>query len=248
MTDLERKLAEALRGQAEEVTPNLDAAWAEQMRRQRKPHRRRLTVLIAPLAAVLVVLTSVLLATQLNNDPAPLPPAKSETSTVSVAKPEHRPSAAAAINGGPVELMKFAGQTDAWSVYAFTNRKYSDATPWFCLAAMPAGRPFEATAPQYGTKSPLCAPIGATADQVIFAQQVGEEGGPLPAGHAVYLADCTVRELRLYDQSGDLSQASRVGQMLGMCLFSATITAGKPPVRFEAHSGQVVRSGRIEVS
>ncbi len=76
MTDLERKLAEALRGQAGEVTPNLDAAWAEQQRRQRRlmrPRRRRAAVWAAPLAAVLVVLTSVFLATELNTARPPSP-------------------------------------------------------------------------------------------------------------------------------------------------------------------------------
>lgn len=50
MTDLERKLAETLREQGGEVTPDLAGAWAEQLRRQRRPRaaRRRLTVLVAP--------------------------------------------------------------------------------------------------------------------------------------------------------------------------------------------------------
>ncbi|MEV5715277.1 hypothetical protein AB0L41_15360 [Amycolatopsis mediterranei] len=251
MTDLERKLAETLREQAGEVTPHLDAAWAEQQRRQqRPPRRRRAAVWGAPLAAVLVVLTSVLLATKVDMDPAlpPAQPAHSETPTVTIAKPQIRPSATNSINGGPVELTTFAGQTGAWTTYSFTYREYNDSLLWFCVAAMPTGRPFDRTAPQYGTESPLCAPVSTTVDRVVFAQHVGGEGGPLPAGRAVYLVDCTVLELRLYDENGDLSQAVRVGQMLGMCVFSASVTAGRPPVRFEARSSQVVRSGRINVN
>ncbi|MBE1499758.1 hypothetical protein H4696_006858 [Amycolatopsis lexingtonensis] len=248
MTDLERKLADALREEADKVTPNLDAAWAEQLRRQHRPRRRRGAVWLAPLAAASAVLISVLVGDQLNtaSPPTPASPMSPATTTVTVAAPQHVPSAVPSINGGPVGLMSFTGQTDTWKAYAFTSHQNLN-WPLFCVAAMPDGQPFDKNAPQFGLRSPLCALYRTDANQVIFAQQVGEEGGPLPADRAIYLADCTVRELRLYNSEGDLSQAARVGQMLGMCVFLADITAGKPPVRFDAHSGQVVRSGSISV-
>src|SRR4051794_24633863 len=93
MTDLERKLAETLREQGGEVTPNLDAAWAEQQRRQRRPQRRRrAAVWIAPLAAVLVVLTSVAVATQIpaSAPTAPVAPANTP-GTIPLAKLTYRP-------------------------------------------------------------------------------------------------------------------------------------------------------------
>src|SRR4051794_13849895 len=135
MTDLERKLAEALREQAGEVTPNLDAAWAEQQRRQRRPQRRRrASVWIAPLAAVLVVLTSVLVATQLNTAaPVPAPPANSGGS-ITLALPDYRSLSELQIIGTPVSLADFAGQTDGWTTYAFSaTASGHGGTTLFCV-------------------------------------------------------------------------------------------------------------------
>src|SRR6185369_2947571 len=154
MTDLERKLAEALRGQAEEVTPNLDAAWAEQMRRQRRPRRRRATVWLAPLAAVLVVLTSVLLATKVDTSPAP--PAN-PGQELKLAKPEYQPFDRMLTQGDKAILMDFAGQTDNWRAWAYTGVQL-DAPDrnLFCVAAIPVGADLTREAPQYATKSPQC--------------------------------------------------------------------------------------------
>lgn len=232
MTDLERKLAEALRGQAEEVTPNLDAAWAEQQRRQHQPRRRRLTVVIAPLAAVLVVLTSVLLATQLNT--ASAPPANPGQELV-LDKPEHQPFDQMLTRGGPAMVTDFAGQTDRWRVWAFAGvAMNAPARELFCVAAIPVGADLTRDAPQYGTKSPQCAALLPDGGKTVLAGYVGENGGPLPAGKAVYLLSSTVEQLRLYNARGDLSQGKLVARVASSYqLFVADVVSGSPPVRFE---------------
>src|SRR3954464_9077048 len=139
MTDLERKLAEALRGQAGEVTPNLDTAWAAQLRRRRSPARRRRAAgWIAPLAAVLVVLTSVSIATQVNTaTPPPPQPATQPGQELVLARPEIAPKNLA---GGaePLALTDFAGQTDAWTSFA-VNPTGPAGQPWFCVETFAKG-------------------------------------------------------------------------------------------------------------
>jgi hypothetical protein len=247
MTDLERKLADALRGQAEEVTPNLDAAWAEQQRRQRRPQRRRrASVWIAPLAAVLVVLTSVLVATQLNTAaPVPAPPAGAGDSRIVLPTPEHPSMASIKVLGDPVRLATFAGQTDAWTSLAF------DAVPhdglwqdFFCIAAVPAGQNLGEDSPQYGTKSPLCMQMNTTpSPPVIMAGHVGNRDDPLPAGKAVYAVQPDVRELRLFDAKGDLVQARKVGSIQGPLVFLADLGPEFTPVRYQVTTGTAVLSG-----
>lgn len=230
MTDLERKLAEALRGQAEEVTPNLDAAWAEQQRRQHRPRRRRLTVVIAPLAAVLVVLTSVLLATQLNT--ASAPPAN-PGQALKLATPVYEPMAELLMMGTPVALTEFAGQTDRWRAWAFTTIRRGEPGLLFCVAAMPADLPFSSSSPQFGP-SPRCVPFVSADGKVLLAGYIGENFGPLPPDKAVYLLGSTTDLLRLYDAKGDLSQGRWVGRLANTYqLFVADVAAGSPPVRFE---------------
>ncbi len=233
MTDLERKLAEALRGQAEEVTPNLDAAWAEQQRRQRRPRRRRLTVLVAPLAAVLVVLTSVLLATQLNSVPAPLPPASPGQELV-LAKPEVIPPATLSGGSEPVALTDFVGQTDNWTSYAVTATDPA-GRKLFCVQTLPKGVTGGSSGSQYGIESPSCVPILAA---TVRAGYVGKAGGPLPAGKAVYLADPAVPGLRLFDAVGDLSQARVVGTLGRDRVYLADVKPDSPPTRFDVSSSQ----------
>ncbi|MFJ7211180.1 hypothetical protein [Amycolatopsis sp. NPDC098790] len=229
MTDLERKLAEALRGQAEKVTPNLDAAWAEQQRRQRRrPRRRRLTVVVAPLAAVLVVLTSVLLATEVNEAQSPpAAPATRPGQDLVFAAPEIAP---ANVSGGgePVALTDFAGQTDAWTSFA-TDPEDPAGRKLLCVVAFVKGIPHIAPKGQYGIESPSCVPL---TDGVVRAGYVGKGGGPLPAGKAVFLVDPSVRVLRLYDFDGDLSQAKAVGKLGENQVFVADVKLGSPPVRF----------------
>jgi hypothetical protein len=230
MTDLERKLAETLRGQAGEVTPNLDAAWAEQQRRQRKPQRRRrAAVWVAPLAAVLVVLTSVLLGTQLNtaSTPTPAPPANPGQELV-LAKPLLSP-ANLRVMGEPKALTNFVGQTDTWTAYA------ADATDdagrrMFCVEALPKGATHSGPGSNFGIESPSCVPVSG---YPVLAGYVGKNGGPLPEGKAVFLVDQGVRELRLYDAVGDLSQARALDVLSADRLFLADVKPGSPPVRFE---------------
>ncbi|KDN17844.1 hypothetical protein [Amycolatopsis rifamycinica] len=230
MTDLERKLAEALRGQAGEVTPNLDAAWAEQQRRQRRrPRRHRAAVWGAPLAAVLVVLTSVLLATQLNTaEPPPPPPAAKPGQELVLGKPEIAPKNLA---GGdqPVAITDFPGQTDLWTSYA-TDPTGPGGQRWFCVETYAKGAGYGGDGSQFGIESPSCVP---RSEGVVRAGYVGKDGGPLPAGKAVVLADPAVRGLRLYDEAGDLSQAKEVGTLGRDRLFLADVKPGSPPVRFE---------------
>ncbi|WP_329053607.1 hypothetical protein OG738_11865 [Amycolatopsis sp. NBC_01488] len=228
MTDLERKLAEALRGQAEEVTPNLDAAWAEQMRRQRRPHRRRATVWLAPLAAVLVVLTSVSVATRVPTpSDQPVQPALPGQPLV-LAKPELPDRTTLSEADKPVTLTDFTGQTDTWTSYA---AEFFDPTgrALFCVEALPKGANHGAES-QFGIKSPSCLPLSET---VVRTGYVGENGGPLPAGKAVYLVDRKVHALRLYSAAGDLSLAKPVGPLGWDTVFFATIDPNSPPVRFE---------------
>lgn len=225
MTDLERKLAEALRGQAEEVTPNLDAAWAEQMRRQRRPRRRRATVWLAPLAAVLVVLTSVLLATKVDRSPAPLANPGQE---LKLAQPKYQPLARLDAPSNDRRLTEFAGQTDRWVAYAFAGVGH-DGNMLFCIAAVPPGQLVEVPTPQYGTKSPQCAELG---DGPVVAGYVGESGGPLPAGKAVYLVDLAAHGLELFDRAGNLSQGHALGVLRGWEVYIADVDPGSPPVRF----------------
>jgi len=241
MTDLERKLAEALRGQAREVTPDLDAAWAEQQRRQRRPpRRRRAAVWGAPLAAVLVVLTSVLLATQLNTaQPSPPPPAKQPGQELVFAAPEIAPKDLA---GGdePVALTDFAGQTDTWTSYA-TNPADQAGKPWFCVGTFAKGTTHGGNGSQYGIESPSCVPQSGG---VVRAGYVGKNGGPLPAGKAVLLVDQTVRILRLYDAAGDLSPAKEVGALGRDRVFLADVKPGSPPVRYEVNPDQAHPASR----
>jgi hypothetical protein len=230
MTDLERKLAETLREQAGEVTPNLDAAWAEQQRRQRRPRmaRRRLTLVVAPLAAVLVVLTSVLLATQVQTTtPGPVPPANLGPTQV-LASLGYRPMSQLEVTDTPVALTDFAGQTDSWTSYAFSA--VASDQQQFCLEAVTRGRELDFSAPQFGPKSPFCAPVSVG---TVRAGYVGENDGPLPPGTAVYLVDPKVKTLRVYDAKGDLSLAKPFGTLLQDQVFFVRFTPDSPPTRFE---------------
>ncbi|MBE8521171.1 hypothetical protein ILP97_27430 [Amycolatopsis sp. H6(2020)] len=241
MTDLERKLAEALRGQAGEVTPNLDTAWAEQLRRQRRPsRRRRAAVWVAPLAAVLVVLTSVLLATKLNTaQPLPPPPAKQPGQELVLAKPEIAPKNLA---GGDemVKLTDFAGQTNAWTAYA-ANPTDPAGRSWFCVETFLKGATHGGPGSQFGIESPSCVP---RSDGVVRAGYTGKDGGPLPAGKAVLLVDATVRTLRLYDAAGDLNPAKEVGTLGRDHVFVADVQPGSPPVRYEINPDQAPPASR----
>lgn len=229
MTDLERKLAEALRDQAGSVTPNLDAAWAEQQRRQRRPPRRRkVAVWGAPLAAVLVVLTSVLVATKVNTAPEPVMSAKPGQELV-LAKPVISPVLESGL-GEPRPLTDFVGQTDTWTSYAAPA--YDPAgRAMLCVEALPKGANHGGPESQFGIESPTCVP---TTPGTVLAGYVGKDGGPLPAGKAVYLVDPSVVSLALYDAAGDLSDAVQ-RDLLGVGkLFLADVKPGSPPVRFEA--------------
>ncbi|GLY36324.1 hypothetical protein Amsp01_023480 [Amycolatopsis sp. NBRC 101858] len=229
MTDLERKLAEALRGQAEEVTPNLDAAWAEQMRRQRKPRRRRATVWLAPLAAVLVVLTSVLLATQLQGG-APTSPGRPGV-PLDLPEPDYGDANGLSLTGLPIT--EFAGQTDRWEAYGVLGSAVEPVRSLFCLLATPRGTGINASSPQYGTKSPACVSIST---DVVRSGYVGETDGPLPADKAVYLVDPAVRELWLFDAEGDPNQARAIGMLGPNRVFLATINPDSPPVSYQLSS------------
>ncbi|GHG23054.1 MULTISPECIES: hypothetical protein [Amycolatopsis] len=236
MTDLERKLAETLREQAGEVTPNLDAAWAEQQRRQQRPPRRRRTaVWAAPLAAVLVVLTSVLLATELNTaQPPPSRPAAQPGQELVLAKPLIAPTLSSP--GEPKALTDFAGQTHTWTSYAYQGLD-TGGRPVFCIEALPQGTTHGGTDSNFGIESPSCVPVSGSP---VSAGYVGKNGGPLPEGKAVFLADWTVHVLRLYDAAGDLSQARAVAAVGGGQVFLADVKPGSPPVRFEVNPVQEV--------
>ena len=230
MTDHERKLADALRAEADKVTPNLDAAWAEQLRRQRRPRRRRAAVWAAPLAAVLVVLTSVAIATQVNTVQPPPAPAARPGQDLVLAKPSISPPD---LNfaGEPKALVDFAGQTEAWTSYA------ADATDRagqrvLCVEALPTGATHGGPESNFGIESPSCVPVSGSP---VSAGYVGKNGGPLPEGKAVFLADPTTRVLRLYDEAGNLSLAKEVGTLGRDLLFLADVKPGSPPVRFEVN-------------
>lgn len=233
MTDLERKLADALREHAGEVTPNLDAAWLEQQRRQRRPRRRRLTVVLAPLAAVLVVLTSVLLATQVNTAQAPPVPATRPGQELVLGKPLLSPANVDLV-GEPKRLTDFVGQTDNWTAYA------SDATDdagkrMLCVETLPQGATHGGPDTSFGIESPSCVPVSGAS---VSAGYVGKNGGPLPEGKAVFLAAPVVQVLRLYDAAGDLSQAKAVGVLGADRLFLADVKPGSPPVRYDVNPTQ----------
>ncbi|MGW3964301.1 hypothetical protein ACWED2_31110 [Amycolatopsis sp. NPDC005003] len=240
MTDLERKLAETLREQAGEVTPNLEAAWAEQQRRQRRPSRgRRAAVWIAPLAAVLVVLTSVAIATQVNIAQPPPQPAKQPGQELVFAKPEIAPQNLAG-SREPVALIDFAGQTNTWTSYA-TNPTDPAGRPWFCVETFAKGTTHGGLGSQFGIESPSCVP---RSDGVVRAGYVGKDGGPLPAGKAVILVSAEVRGLRLYDAAGDLSPAKEVGALGRDRVFLADVKPGSPPVRYEINPTQALPASR----
>ncbi|SFW54272.1 hypothetical protein [Amycolatopsis australiensis] len=230
MSDLERKLAEALREQAGEVAPDLDAAWAQQLRRQHRPRRRRWTVVVAPLAAVLVVLTSVLLATRLNT--APAPPAQPGHELV-LAKPEYQQMAGLLVQSAPVALVEFAGQTDRWRAWAFPAQRPRESRLLFCVAALPADQPFDRAGSQFGL-SPQCVPFVPAEGTAVLAGYAGETAGPLPPGQAVYLLSAPANRLRLYDAKGGLSQGRWVGRLANSYqVFLADVTPGSPPVRVD---------------
>ncbi|MFG1640496.1 hypothetical protein ACGFMK_09425 [Amycolatopsis sp. NPDC049252] len=232
MTDLERKLAETLREQGEEVTPNLDAAWAEQQRRQRRPRRRRAAVWVAPLAAVLVVLTSVLLTTQLQT---PSTPSATPGAVLHLPQPQFVPMSELLGLSSAVALTEFAGQTDRWRAWAFPAQRQSTTSQrYLCVAATPADKSFDRTLPEYGTKSPQCVVIAPIGTKAVLAGYVGEAGGPLPPGKAVYLLESTSNDLRLYDARGDLSQGKWIGRVWNSYqLFLADVNPDSPPVRAE---------------
>ncbi|WP_410637643.1 hypothetical protein [Amycolatopsis sp. lyj-346] len=240
MTDLERELAEALRGQAREVTPNLDAAWAEQQRRQRRPaksRRRRVAVWGAPLAAVLVVLTSVLLATQLNPAPTPPPqPAAKPGQDLVIAKPLISPPALDTSDS--MALVDFTGQTDNWTSHAVVATGTAGER-MFCVEALIKG--VTRGGPNYGIESPSCVPLTG---YPVKGAYVGKNGGPLPEGKAVFLVDRVVQSLRLYDAAGDLSQAKAVGLLGPGRLFLADVKPGSPPVRYEVNPTQAPPASR----
>jgi hypothetical protein len=231
MTDLERKLAETLRDQAGRVTPNLDAAWAEQQRRQRRP-RRRATVWVAPLAAVLVVLTSVLVVTRLNTAPAPAPPAD-RTEALSLAKFTPMAMDSLQVVDGAVALTDFVGQTDMWTAYAFAAFKPGVPGGLYCVAAVPVGQQLAVDTPLYGTtKSPYCVSTDSGPAQGVRAGYIGEFGGPLPSDKAVFFMDPTVRTLQLFAPNGDLTQARSTGKrIVESMVFLADVVPGAEPVR-----------------
>ncbi|MEV6619471.1 hypothetical protein AB0M83_00360 [Amycolatopsis sp. NPDC051106] len=233
MTDLERKLAEALRGQAGEVTPNLDAAWVEQQRRLHRRPRRRLTVVVAPLAAVLVVLTSVLLATRVNHAPAPISPASPGQELV-LAKPEVIPPATLSGGSEPVTLTSFVGQTENWVSYAVTATD-PRGRKLFCVETLPKDVTGGTSGSQYGIESPSCVPISPA---TVRAGYVGKTGGPLPAGKAVLLVDPAVPGLRLFDAAGDLSYARVVGTLGRDRVYLADVTPDSRPERFDVSASQ----------
>ncbi|MDS0133158.1 MULTISPECIES: hypothetical protein [unclassified Amycolatopsis] len=241
MTDLERKLAEALREQAREVSPDLELAWAEQQRRQRRPsRRRRAAVWVAPLAAVLVVLTSVSIATQVNTaQPPPPQPATQPGQELVLAKPVISPENLVGGNE-PVALTDFAGQTNAWTSYAVNPADLS-GRPWFCVETFLKGTTHGGTGSQFGIESPSCVP---RSDRVVRAGYVGKDGGPLPAGKAVILVSAEVRGLRLYDAAGDLSPAKEVGALGRDRVFLADVKPGSPPVRYEVNPDQAHPASR----
>ncbi|OXM70866.1 hypothetical protein [Amycolatopsis vastitatis] len=252
MIDLERKLAETLREQAGEVTPNLDAAWAEQRRRQQRPSRRhRTAVWIAPLAAVLVVLTSVLVATELNTAQPPAPPGDgSETLHLSGFSTQDMSLLRVTDS---VRLTEFAGQADAWSAYAFSAIATRTADSMLCVAAVPTGQELKDHVPQYGTKSPQCISARELPVRGVRAAYVGEAGGPLPPGKAVFLVTSEVRSLRLYDAAGDPVPAKEVGALVPAKetgvpgrdrVFLADVKPGSPPVRYELNPVQAHPAGR----
>ncbi|MEV6440753.1 hypothetical protein [Amycolatopsis sp. NPDC051716] len=229
MTDLERKLAEALRGQAGEVAPNLDAAWAEQQRRQRRPsRRRRAAVWGAPLAAVLAVLTSVVLATNLNTAQSPGPePAARQGQELVLARPllSLRLNSAGELKA----LTDFVGQTNTWTSYA-SQALDDTGRPVFCIEALPKGATHGGPESYFGVESPSCVPVSGSP---VNAGYIGKNGGPLPAGKAVFLVDRAVHVLRLYDAAGDLSQGKLITSMDSGQVFLADVNPDSPPVRFE---------------
>ncbi|MFB9684711.1 hypothetical protein [Amycolatopsis plumensis] len=229
MTDLERKLAETLREQAGEVTPNLEAAWAEQVRRQQKPRRRRAAVWAAPLAAVLVVLTSVLLATQLNT--ASVPPAN-PGEPLNLAKFTPRTLHALQVMVGPVGAIDFAGQSSSWTAYAFGAFASGGVTELLCVASVPAGHRLAAESPLYGIDSPRCLPIERLSGHAVRAGYIGEPNGPLPSGKAIFFVDPSVGTLQLFAANGDLIMARPVGRLSDLVVFAADVPPGSPPVRF----------------
>ncbi|MET8993857.1 hypothetical protein [Amycolatopsis sp. NPDC004169] len=234
MTDLERKLAETLRAQAGEVTPNLEVAWAEQQRRQqRPPRRRRAAVWVAPLAAVLVVLTSALLATKLNVSQPPPQPAKQPGQELLLPKPLTSPPGVTLV-GEPKALTDFAGQIGAWTSYA-SDAADGSGKRMFCVEALPKGAIHGGPESNFGVESPSCVPVSSSP---VSAGYVGKDGGPLPEGKAVFLADPTVRMLRLYDADGNLSSVKEVGTLGYDHLFLADVQPGSPPVRFEVNPVQ----------
>ncbi|WP_290062422.1 hypothetical protein [Amycolatopsis solani] len=228
MTDLERKLADALRTETSKVTPNLDAAWAEQLRRQHRPRRRRAAVWIAPLAAVLVVLTSVSIATQVNTVQPPPAPAARPGQDLVLAAPLISPSGLV-FSGEPKALTDFAGQTDAWTSYA-TDAAGFGGLRLLCVEALPKNATHGGPKSNFGIESPSCVP---TSGYPVKAGYIGKNGGPLPEGKAVFLVDRVVRELRFYDSAGDLTQARALDVLGAGRLFLADVEPGSPPVRFE---------------
>jgi hypothetical protein len=67
----------------------------------------------------------------------------------------------------------------------------------------------------------------------VSAGYIGKNGGPLPAGKAVFLVDRAVHVLRLYDAAGDLSQGKLITSMGSGQVFLADVNPDSPPVRFE---------------
>ena len=126
-----------------------------------------------------------------------------------------------------VAVTDFIGQSDNWTAYAVSGHAESGQAV-LCFTSAPKGVKLGDAGSRYG----LVAPCVALSAAVVRAGYVGEVTSPLPVGKAVYLVDPAVRELRLYDAAGDLSQAKAVGKLGENQVFLADVKPGSPPVRF----------------
>ncbi|MET8847147.1 hypothetical protein [Amycolatopsis sp. NPDC004625] len=145
--------------------------------------------------------------------------------------------------GPPTALTDFEDLTGIWTSYAFFATV--EGAPQFCVAGVPKQQSMltklTAALPQFGVKSPSCAPLSAG---VVRAGYVGEAGGPLPPRIAVYLVDPAVRELRLFDAGGGMSLARGDAKLEMDRVFFASVSPGSPPVRFQVSRGPGPPAGR----
>jgi hypothetical protein len=230
MTDLERKLIETLREQAEEVTPSADA-WSEHQRRMlsrnRRPSKRSLTVVLAPIVAVVVLVTAHVFLPQV---PVPqVGPADQSRTYMHVLR-------------GPFEVSRAIVGGEAWVAYfARVGLVTSGPNVFDCFFVVPQGSRTDQLAvasalPGY----PQCDTKPTRSGDALLTAPVQK----YVLSRTVYVVSSKVQALRVFGEHDVSLPVTEVGRAADFAVF-ATLTA-EAVTRFEGtdSGGMVISQGR----